>query len=102
MEGRSSAVRAILADARPVAAAASRGPEPGQPLAGVDPGKWPRESNGGLPPDCPVIPLGVSGNTGFFIDPNGQLQTFSKPYGKCDILGLFLGDANYFDVGVAA
>jgi hypothetical protein len=89
-------VRTLFADAKPIAMPLSRGPEPGQALNGVAPGEWREQADPyGMPPWCPVIPLGVSGNTGFFIDPAGQLQAFAKPYGKGDIIGLFLGDANY-------
>jgi hypothetical protein len=92
----SNVVRAMFGEARTVSAPLSRGPDPGEPLNGLPAGKWNEFATPyGLPPDCPVTPLGVSGNTGWFIDPNGQLQAFVKPYGKGDILGLFLGDANY-------
>jgi hypothetical protein len=91
-----TAVRSALADARPIAMPLSHGPDPGEALHGIEAGKWQHLADAfGLPPDCPVTPLGVSGNTGWFIDPSGQLQAFVKPYGKGDILGLFLGDANY-------
>lgn len=91
-------VRGLFAEAKPLATPLSRGPEPGQPLNNIPPGQWKElklADDYGMPPWCPVIPLGVSGNTGFFIDPLGQLQAFVKPYGKGDIIGLFLGDANY-------
>ena len=92
----SNVVRAMFGEAKAIAAPLSRGPQPGQPLEGVEPGKWDKLADAcGLPPGCPVTPLGVSGSNGFFIDPNGQLQQFAKPYGKGDILALFLGDANY-------
>ncbi len=95
-KGSGTVVRGMFADARPVSAPLSRGPEPGEPMNGIEPGKWEQQADvHGMPPWCPVIPLGVSGSTGFFIDPCGQLQPFAKPYGKGDILGLFLGDANY-------
>jgi hypothetical protein len=91
-------VRTLFADAKPVATPLSRGPEPGEALHGIEAGSWSKlklADEWGLPPGCPVTPLGHLGSTGYFIDPAGQLQAFNKPYGKGDILALFLGDANY-------
>ena len=89
-------VRAMFAESRPVAAPPlSRGPEPGQPLNGIAAGQWLRDPATGLPSGCAVIPLGLSGNTGYFIDPRGQLQSFAEPYGRGKILGLFVGDEKY-------
>ena len=91
----SNVVRAMFAESKPIAPPLSVGPDPGQPLNGVPAGKWLPDPATGLPPGCPVTPLGHSGNTGFFIDPSGQIQAFAKPYGRADIGGLFLGDTNY-------
>lgn len=86
--------RGMLAAAKPVAIATSRGPELGQALNGIPPGEWLPDANG-LPPDCPVLPVGIAGGTLYLLDRLGQLRTLSEPYGKGHILGLFLGDDNY-------
>ena len=61
-----AAVRGLLADA--VAIPSIRrfegDPEPGFPLGDVKPGEWAANSLG-LPPDCPVTPLGLTGNVGW-------------------------------------
>ena len=42
-----------------------------------------------------MVPLGIAGNVGWYIDPIGQVQSFAPPYGKGHLLGLFCGRANY-------
>lgn len=92
------AVRALLADAQPVARATQIGPKPGERLGNVGAGDW--QGNGladalGLPPECPVKPLGMSGNVMWFLDPRGQVQSMGPPYNRGQILGLFLGQDYY-------
>jgi hypothetical protein len=91
-----SRVRAMVADAKPMprAATGSYDPPPGQTRGGVAPGEWVPGALG-LPEDCPVLPLGIAGSRGYFIDPIGQIQVLEPPYGKGHILGLFSGRANY-------
>jgi hypothetical protein len=90
-----SAVRALIADRKPVSTASRRrSPEPSLPRDGVEAGKWTPDTSG-LPPGCPVVPLGCSGNAGYFIDPIGQVQKIEPPYGKGHLLGLFAGDDNF-------
>ena len=84
-------VQALLADAEPVAAARYQDdPEPGATRDGILPGQWKADALG-LPPDCPVTPLGVDGSANWFLDPIGQLYCYSKPYGQADTLELFRG-----------
>jgi hypothetical protein len=87
-------VSALIGDARSVPARARVDPEPGQPRNGVLPGQWTHDTLG-LPPDCPVHPLGVSGNVCWFIDAIGQLQSLAPPYSRSTILALFGGRADY-------
>jgi len=88
-----SAVRALIADAKPIPTVKHRfkgDPEPGGPREGVNAGQW-RPDQLGLPPDCPVLPLGVDGSANWFLDPIGQLYCYTKPYGQADTLELFRG-----------
>jgi hypothetical protein len=87
-----SAVQALVADAEEVPSIArfQDDPEPGAPRGDVLPGQWTPDALG-LPPDCPVIPLGVDGVTNWFLDPIGQLYAYGKPYGQADTLELFRG-----------
>lgn len=87
-------VQAMLADAEPVRTVRRVDPDPGQPRAGVDPGKW-APGPLGLPPDCPVTPLGVSGDRLWLLDEIGQVRFLDPPYGKGHVLGLFCGRYEY-------
>ncbi len=90
-----AAVRALIADVQPVPLVRLKAsPDPHLPREGQDAGKW-QPGPLGLPTDCPVVPLGIAGNTGWFIDAIGQVQALAPPYGKGHLLGLFCGDANY-------
>lgn len=95
-----AAVRALVADARPVDMVRPKhSPPPDIERDGVAAGKW-RDDRAhrdrlGLPKGCPVKPLGVSASVGWFIDTIGQVQSFAPPYGKGHLLGLFGGDANF-------
>lgn len=80
--------------------AADADPPPGQPLKGVPPGQWHDQADElGLPPDCPVKPLGYHGvrpRLYHFIDPNGSLQSRAQnEFGKTQIYALFQGRTNY-------
>lgn len=87
-------VRAMLADAEPVRVVRSLDPRPGEKRGGVEPGKWEPDELG-LPPDCPVTPLGVAGDRFWFLDSIGQVRSFDPPYGKLTMLGLFGGRLDY-------
>ena len=69
-------------------------PVPGEKRNGVDPGEW-TPDHLGLPPDCPVIPLGVDGPINWCLDTIGQLVAYTKPYGQADTLELFRGRHDY-------
>lgn len=95
-------VRASLKDARSPVSGAFRGghdPEPGKSrtINGQDifPGKW-TPNHLGLPPDCPVTPLGVDGDIYWFLDTIGQLRGISfNSAGKKAVQSLFMGRAAY-------
>ncbi len=92
--GDLQAVRAMLAEAKPVPRAVQIGPNPGERVNGVGAGDWKGDALG-LPPECPVTPLGISGNVCWFLDPIGQVQTLPPPYNRGQLLGLFLGQDFY-------
>jgi len=48
-------------------------PPVGQPRDGIKPGRWRQPGQLGLPPGCPVTPLGVDGDILYVIDALGQL-----------------------------
>ena len=85
-------VQALVADAEAVPSwrRFADDPEPGSPRGDTLPGQWIPDALG-LPPDCPVVPLGVDGAANWFLDPIGQLYCYSKPYGQADTLELFRG-----------
>lgn len=71
-------------------------PVPGDPNAlGIGPGNW--EPTGlGLPPDCPVTPLGVDGRTFWFLDTIGQLQgVTAREFSQNTVAALFMGRHHY-------
>jgi hypothetical protein len=83
-------VRQLYDAARPVPMLRREDPEPGKPRDGVLPGQW-TPGPLGLPPGCPVTPLGCVGGANYFLDPIGQLAIYAKPYGQADTLDLFRG-----------
>lgn len=85
-----AAVRALIDDAKPVPSVCKEDPQPGAPRGDTMPGQW-TPNQLGLPPECPVTPLGVDGERNWFLDPIGQLCCYSKPYGQADTLELFRG-----------
>lgn len=89
-----AAVRALLADAKPIPVVRpTDDPDPHLPRNGEEAGKW-TPGPLGLPHNCSVIPLGLNGNSAWFIDPIGQVQSITPPYGKGHLLGLFCGRQN--------
>ena len=92
-------IRNALDEAKPLPRATREiDPEPdqGRVVNGIKTraGDW-KPDMLGLPPDCPVRPLGVDGKVGWFMDPIGQLQNLEPPYGKGHLLGLFGGRDRY-------
>jgi len=95
-------VRASLADAQPLVSKAFRAgndPVPGKARRvgkkELQPGNWEPDALG-LPPDCPVIPLGVAGDDYIFLDTIGQLRAL--PYSKASkkaVQSLFMGRAGF-------
>ncbi len=86
-------VRADLEAARPVASVRrlfDGDPEPGEPRNGILPGQWAPNALG-LPPDCPVTPLGVDGDTMWLMDPIGQVCAYVIPFGQGHTALLFKG-----------
>jgi len=66
-------------------------PRPGQALNGVKPGEW-QPGDDGLPPDCPVLPLGTEDGTFFFLDTIGQLRALKDgEMGQSGLNALFMG-----------
>lgn len=89
------AVQAMIAQRKVVAFEKVRvSPEPSLPRNGVDAGAWVPDHRG-LPPNCPVTPLGVSGSTIYLVDAIGQLVAIAPPYNKDKWLGAFGGDSNF-------
>lgn len=90
-------VRAMLADAEPVKTIRKwTDPHPGEPRNGVGPGFWHDQADRlGMPPDCPVVPLGVAGDRLWLLDSIGQVRFLDPPYGKGHVLGLFGGRLEY-------
>lgn len=88
-----AAVRAMFADAKP-----ARGDivHKDAVFAGEQPGSW-KPCPLGLPPDCPVRPLGISGDRLYFLDGIGQVRTLDPPFGKGHMLGLFGGQLHYLE-----
>lgn len=96
-EGR-DAVAAALADAelddelREIGAA---DPRPGQALDGIRPGEWAPDEYG-LPPGCPVLPLGTDNGVFYFLDTIGQLRALKdSDMGQAGIRALFMGRHNW-------
>jgi hypothetical protein len=89
-------VRAMIAEAQ------LYGPRVHRRAAAVTPGEQPGEWRNnpgpmGLPRDCPVQPLGISGQRLWFLDGIGQVIAIDPPYGKGHTLGLFGGELRYLE-----
>lgn len=66
-------------------------PRPGHALEGIKPGEWQPDENG-LPPGCPVLPLGTEDGTFFFLDTIGQLRALNEgEMGQAGLNALFMG-----------
>ena len=79
------------ADENPLADLGRDDPFPGQALDGVKPGEWRPEENG-LPPGCPVLPLGTEDGSFFFLDTIGQLRVLKDgEMGQAGLNALFMG-----------
>lgn len=91
-----AAVRALIADAEPVPDVRrfNGDPKPGSPRGDMAPGGWHPDALG-LPPDCPITPLGYDGALNWCLDPVGQLVAYTEPYGKAATLTLFRGRDNF-------
>ena len=90
-----TAIRGVIDNARPIGWLPSQdNPDVGQAIDGIEAGQW-KPGELGLPPKCPVRPLGVSGDTCYFVDPIGQVRELAPPMGKTHLLMLFGGRAGY-------
>lgn len=93
-------VRAAFEDARGKLARRERKPDP-PPLekrGGYDAGAWPGAPRDRLPPDCPVIPLGIAGKNYYFVDSAGQLiEVGVAEWGKKMLMALFCATPNYVE-----
>ena len=90
------AVRSMLADAEPVKRVRKVDPPAGGAIDGIEPGKWRGQACAlGLPPGCPIKPLGVSGKRLWFLNTIAQLDYLEPPMGKVDVLQLFGGRLDY-------
>lgn len=71
-------------------------PLPNLERDGIEPGKWPGAPSDRLPPNCPVVPLGVDGKTTFLVDTLGQLIPVSaSEWSKKLLVQLFARQPNY-------
>lgn len=89
-------IRASFADARQSIAAQQEmaDPAPRETRGGIEAGMWEGAPFDRLPPDCPVVPLGVQNKLTFFIDALGQFLSFDgmKP---ADLIRLFRTTPNF-------
>lgn len=66
-------------------------PSPGGKVDGIEPGEW-RPDEYGLPPGCPVLPLGTDNGVYFFLDTIGQLRSLKESeFGQAGLNSLFAG-----------
>ncbi len=75
---------------------------PGGPKRPIDPGDWERLQVGdpetGLPPGCPVTPLGKDGQTFYFLDTQGAVAELrADASGKGPLGALFAGRSRYLE-----
>lgn len=97
-KGGKDAVAAAIADAEAddrLNLKLGADPAPGQPMtiAGEarPPGEWSADEDG-LPPGCPILPLGTKEGEFFFLDTIGQLRTYKEgELGQAGLTGLFMG-----------
>lgn len=101
LEKRRAQAKKSIGDPKPIkkdVAAAIRGLKPGKSLFGMPPGRGnpPMEEGTGLPPHCPVRPLGRDGDTFYFLNAAGGLGELSpSSSGKGHIDALFSGQWPY-------
>lgn len=70
-------------------------PRPGMALDGIRPGEWAPDEFG-LPPGCPVLPLGTDNGIFYFLDTIGQLRALKdSDLGQAGLRGLFMGRHNW-------
>jgi hypothetical protein len=74
----------------------------GEALDEVEPGRWKEGQHidryTGLPPRCPVIPLGLEGDVAWFLNPMGQVVSLkASSSGKGPIDFLFCGLVEYLE-----
>lgn len=72
----------------------------GRLLADIDPGKWMdmADYETGLPPMCPVTPLGRAGGTYYFLNVDGEIEELkSSSSGKGPIGSIFAGRSRYLE-----
>lgn len=98
-EGK-AAVAAAVAEAEQqdrawLAKLAARDPKPGDAYNGILPDEWEGDELG-LPPDCPIVPLGVDDRVYWFLDTLGQLRSLEfSEFGQKAINSLFMGRHHY-------
>lgn len=98
IERAKAGVRAAWADVKGDIARASAPIDPpaDQERDGVRAGQWPGYPTDRLPPECPVVPLGISGKVSYFVDTSGQLLPIAaSEWGKKILLQLFAGRHQY-------
>jgi hypothetical protein len=87
-------VAAALRDAEagdPLLGIGQSDPVPGRQLDGINPGEW-HPDDYGLPPGCPVLPLGTDDGVYFFLDTIGQMRALrGSELGQAGINELFMG-----------
>lgn len=98
-------------DAEALRSAALRDPPRGCPLVlrdrrgdeleSIEPGGWRdhplTDALTGLPPGCPVTPLGSDGETFYFLNTLGQVHLLKGTIGKTQLDALFQGRGGYLD-----
>ena len=91
-------VRAAFTDAtnKLARAAEQSDPAPTEKRGTYDAGQWPGAPFDKLPPDCPVVPLGIDGKVAYFIDSVGQLvPVTTSEWGKKMLVQLFCSKPNF-------
>ncbi len=91
-------IRAIFADARDTLdrRQPALDPPPEIERDGIRAGLWPGAPVERMPPDCPVIPLGIDGKRSWFVDSAGQLiGVDASEWGKKILTQLFALRPNY-------
>lgn len=95
-----AAIAAVLAEAEQqdrawLAKLGQHDPRPGEERDGIAGGQWEGDELG-LPPGCPVIPLGVDDGLYWFLDTLGQLRVLEfGQFGQKAINSLFMGRHHY-------